>query len=260
MTSSLAEAYFDLLYSALSADHDDKRVMSFVKRIFARALHCPARVALAVLVFFARLAKDKPVLKMFLENKKEGLARVGLVKGGGKKGLIGFREIESGDEEGQEESQAEIQEEVQEKEVQEEENKEEKSETKIEDLEENEKEGTAIVEESNVQFQSALIKKRKVQIPEKKAVLLEKSKEADQTSADFDFNKRNPTFARGNLSGLWELFYFADHYHYLVRKFARMILSGKVDEILYKGNPVVDFNLSSIVNRLIVRPVKKVGS
>ena len=261
MTSSLAEAYFDLLYSALSADHDDKRIMSFVKRIFARALHCPARVALAVLVFFARLAKDKPVLKMFLDNKKEGLAKVGLVKGGGKKGLIGFREIESGEEE--EESQGEIQEEVQvEKEVEEEkEIKEEKSETQVEDLEQNEieKERSAIVEEFDLEFQSAVIKKRKVRIPEKKGVALEKSEETAQKSEGFDFNKRNPTFARGNLSGLWELFFFADHYHYLVRKFARMILSGKVDEILYKGNPVVDFNLSSIVNRLIVRPVKKVN-
>lgn len=232
MNSSLAEAYFDLLYSALSADHDQKRIMAFVKRIFVRAVHCPARVALTALVFFARLIKEKPILKSFLDFKREGEITQGIEKTKKKKkSLIGFTQIESD----------------------------------VENLDEQEEDFGIIEERQNQteneqEFHSEVVTKKNIiqKTDSKSKSNQELKKNQNEVSKGFDFNKRNPSYAKANESGLWELFFFAEHYHYLVRKFARMILSGKADEINYKGNPVIDFSLSSIVNRLIVRPIKKV--
>jgi ribosome biogenesis protein MAK21 len=70
--------------------------------------------------------------------------------------------------------------------------------------------------------------------------------------------KRNPKFCGADKTSLWELVFLTEHYHYLVRKFSRMILNNRGQEIEYKGNPMIDFSRGSVINRLMSRQIKQV--
>ena len=70
--------------------------------------------------------------------------------------------------------------------------------------------------------------------------------------------KRNPKYCGADKTSLWELVFLTEHYHYLIRKFSRMILNNKANEIDYKGNPMIDFSRGSVINRLMSRQVKQV--
>jgi hypothetical protein len=203
ISGALAEQFFDLLFSILTEDHNSARILSFVKRIFVTLIHCPANIILSGLLFLARLLKEKPVVNnLLIYTKDSGLQQI--KDNAGDIDQEVYDDIES-DKEEEEEDTNQIEEE-------EDENKQEENQTDHD--------------------------------PTNKDI------------ADFDYFKRNPKFAGGDKTALWELLYLAEHYNYMVRKFARMILKGETKDINYKGNPLVDFSRGSIINRLVVRNIK----
>ena len=67
--------------------------------------------------------------------------------------------------------------------------------------------------------------------------------------------KLDPSFARAELSGLFELTLLAQHWHPSVRVFARTLLSGR--RIDYDGNPLEDFSRQMFLDRFVFRNPKK---
>ena len=203
LACSLSEQYFDLLFSALTEDFHEGRVLGFLKRLFCVGVHCSSRVILAVLVFFAKLLKEKPVLKNLLGFKKEKRVASGKI-------LQNKKVKQWGNEEGDE---------------------------------------VEVVSTGTNKIQEETTTKDQIEEPTEKEIT---------KSEHYDPSKRNPKFCNGDKTALWELLYLSEHYNYLVRKFARMILSGKAEDIDYKGNPMIDFSTGSIINRLVSRSIKKV--
>jgi CBF/Mak21 family len=71
----------------------------------------------------------------------------------------------------------------------------------------------------------------------------------------FDPLKRDPRFAGGETSFLWELLPLATHFHPSVRKFASEILVGNF--LSYKGDPLADFSLMAFLDRYVFKQPKK---
>lgn len=61
----------------------------------------------------------------------------------------------------------------------------------------------------------------------------------------YDMGKREPTYAKAELSCLWELAQLRNHYHPMVRRFSELILEDKPVE--YSGNPLLDFSLTGFI-------------
>jgi ribosome biogenesis protein MAK21 len=206
MTCSLSEKYFDLLFSALSEDYHQARLLGFMKRMFTTGIHCSSQVILTILVFFAKLIKEKPILKNLLSFKQNA-------KNAPKKML----QVKS---------------------------------KKWENVED----GVEVVstgKKTEGGGQSNMIEEEK---PEEESG----KNESNFNSDEYNPLKRNPKYCNGDKTALWELVYLSEHYNYLVRKFARMVLNNKAEEINYKGNPMIDFSRGSIINRLILRNIKHV--
>jgi ribosome biogenesis protein MAK21 len=201
ISSSLSEQYFDLLFSALSQDYHETRILGFVKRLFSTGIHCSGRVILTILVFFGKLLQEKPILRNLLTFKKESEKPVGKIL------QIKSRKWKT-EEEGVEVVNTG---------------------TKIEEEE----------EESN-------------------QAIKEETSSTKNEIEEYNSLKRNPKYCGADLTSLWELVFLTEHYHYMVRKFAKMILNNKGTEIQYKGNPMIDFSRGSVINRLVSRKVKQV--
>ena len=234
LVSALSEQFLDLLFSALSADHHTTRILGFVKRLFRVGLHCPSRVVLAILVFYARLVKEKPVVANLLMYKLEqatpapGAATV--LKAQPAKWAGVARTREKGDEGGGEM----------------------RIEAEKEDAEDDEGDEVEVVRTGRIQEEGGEDEAHE-EGPEEEA-------EEEVRGEGYDPQKRNPKFCGAEQTGLWELLCLAEHYNYLVRKFARMILEGKAGDIDYKGNPMADFARGAVINRLVLRNVKQVAS
>ena len=209
MSSSLSEQFFDLLFSALSEDFHEARILAFVKKMFQTGIHCSSQVILTMVVFFAKLIKEKPVLKNLLSFKIEEKKSTG--------NILNIKSNEW---------------------------------KKMEDGVEAISTGGLIKEESSNKIEEEITEKE-VKVPEE---LVKKHKDCDS----FNPLKRNPKYSGGDKTSLWELTYLTEHYNYIIRKFSRMILNNKVDEIVYKGNPMIDFSRGSVINRLVSRSIKQV--
>jgi len=64
----------------------------------------------------------------------------------------------------------------------------------------------------------------------------------------YDPNKREPLFAMTGNSNMWELAMFRHHFHPSLQSFSRSLFD-EPHEIKYQGDPTVDFNLSSFLER-----------
>nr|CCA21527.1 conserved hypothetical protein [Albugo laibachii Nc14] len=72
---------------------------------------------------------------------------------------------------------------------------------------------------------------------------------------NYDFHKRNPLFAAGDRSCAWELSQLKMHVHPSVRHFARQLLTD--GDISYSGDPLVDFTLSSFLDKFVSKKPRK---
>ncbi|KNC81409.1 hypothetical protein SARC_06273 [Sphaeroforma arctica JP610] len=88
------------------------------------------------------------------------------------------------------------------------------------------------------------------------------SKEARQTPKNwasvygsYDPTKREPLYAGGDTTCLWELTLLARHYHPSVAKFAATILMGR--KIEYSSDPLVDFTLIHFLDKFVYKNAKK---
>ncbi|KAJ6233137.1 ccaat-binding factor-related [Anaeramoeba flamelloides] len=70
----------------------------------------------------------------------------------------------------------------------------------------------------------------------------------------YNSKKRNPLYSKAENTCLWELVTFANHYHPSVRAFTQRILDGK--NIVYYGDPLVDFNFSSFLDGFLRKKPK----
>ena len=75
-------------------------------------------------------------------------------------------------------------------------------------------------------------------------------------SHGYDPSKREPLYAQANLSALWELTALLQHYHPSVQSWTRRLLSSQ--SISYDGDPLVDFTLTSFLDRFVFRNPKKI--
>ena len=73
----------------------------------------------------------------------------------------------------------------------------------------------------------------------------------------YDPIKRNPLFANGDKSKLWELNYLKHHYNPVIRKISHLLLSLKFKDIKYKGNPLNDFNNILLLSKFSLQPLKQ---
>ena len=72
----------------------------------------------------------------------------------------------------------------------------------------------------------------------------------------YDMLKREPKYSNADKTCLWELRIFSNHFHPSVRKFAQSLIEGKPIE--YGGNnPLLEFNLTSFVEKFSLRKEKK---
>ena len=67
----------------------------------------------------------------------------------------------------------------------------------------------------------------------------------------YDPHKREPLYANAHLSGLWELTVLLQHYHPSVQAWTRLLLTSV--PIVYNGDPLVDFTLTSFLDRFVFR-------
>ena len=74
----------------------------------------------------------------------------------------------------------------------------------------------------------------------------------------YDPSKREPLYARANLSALWELTVLVQHYHPSVQSWARLLLSST--PIHYDGDPLTDFTLSAFLDRFVFKNPKKASA
>ena len=82
-----------------------------------------------------------------------------------------------------------------------------------------------------------------------------KEKSSEEVALNqYDDLKRNPSFAQGDKSMLWELLYLKNHYNPIIRKITYLILNLKFDQVNYKGNPIVDFTCIAILKRFSLAP------
>lgn len=72
----------------------------------------------------------------------------------------------------------------------------------------------------------------------------------------YDFQKRNPLFAAGDRSCAWEMTQFQRHVHPSVRHFTQQLLSP-CGSIQYSGDPLVDFTLSSFLDKFVSKKPQK---
>ena len=70
----------------------------------------------------------------------------------------------------------------------------------------------------------------------------------------YDPKKREPLFAGAEMTCLWELNAFAQHYHPSVVAFARGMLKG--NPIVYKGDPMRDFTQTKFLERFVFKKPK----
>lgn len=228
-------AFLNLVFRAMKADVSPARISAMVKRLLQVAIAMPPAFACAVLFLLSELLKVKPQLRTLIDQPE--------ASAGSRAEEEHFDDAEAARHLDKEEEEEDTEEEG--------------------DDEVARDDGRSDAEQSSnvlakmfgglpddapaARATGAVVSFDDEDGPSKSAGSKEKAAGDD----GYDPRKRNPLYAKADMSCAWELDQLARHYHPSVQMFTRQVLENRPGGIQYAGDPLVDFTMLAFFEKFV---------